>query len=575
MQKHSRADPVAGSGGALLLFALIFAAFVPTLGHRLTNWDDPDYVTHNPFVAAGWAGLVDAFTTFWDASYYPVTHATYVLLARFGVPVHGFQVFLFASTCALLPFALRPFGVGPRVAFFAPLLWALHPFRAETVSWAANLKDTLGVFFVVASVAAWPSRRWLALGLFTLGLLSKSTFFGLAVVFPLLEVKAGVKWWKAGPFLAVGALAAVVAALARGGAPVPALPFSERLATEVANPWWYTWRTVVPAGSRAVYDLAPFSFGSAWFWGAVVAWLVVAALLFRFRTWEVISAVLITVAAFAPVSGWVPLAQLRAERYTLIPSLVLAVGLLVALAKLGPRALLIGAALLTLPSAWLLLERQKDWHDAVSLWKSNEPLAPGNYDLKLNYAQAAADAGDYALALRLTEDARRINATRDDLSRQLTLFALLTDRVDPEVGEDVRARVAARQDLLDDVEVAIARTQLHLARVLLSLSPETGRSLRLRSTVSRLSGDVTAAVTDADRAIDEGESRAVIELMLALVDAGKADQALEESHVEFSDPGLKGLLHSARATALSKLGREQEAASERQAAVNWLRFAQP
>jgi protein O-mannosyl-transferase len=197
----SRAQTVAC---ALALAAVTFASFATTLGHGFVNWDDDVYVFANPAIRS--LSLQQAWWTFshpYFYAYIPVTllsHALDVALWGMSPGGHHLTNVLLHSANAVWVFLLglrllrapRPSAlVGMSVA---AILFAIHPLRAESVSWVSDRKDLLCAFFFLPGVLAYmkysslrgtePARRWYlaSLVLFVLAVLSKS----VAVAFPAL-----------------------------------------------------------------------------------------------------------------------------------------------------------------------------------------------------------------------------------------------------------------------------------------------------------------------------------------------------------------------------------------------------
>jgi tetratricopeptide (TPR) repeat protein len=109
---------------------------------------------------------------------------------------HLLNILLHVFSALMLVRILRKLGI--RGSWLAAAIFALHPVQVESVAWITELKNCLsGVFFLSAALAylnyteAGKRRSYiLSLGLFILGLLSKTTI----APFPLAML--AVVWWK-------------------------------------------------------------------------------------------------------------------------------------------------------------------------------------------------------------------------------------------------------------------------------------------------------------------------------------------------------------------------------------------
>lgn len=590
--ESAQAAPVVAAPAPLwpvgILVALVYS---PSLSNGLTNWDDPDYVTHNPIAKLGWAGIPAAFTQLYDHCYYPLTHATYAVVNALGGSaglLHGVQVVLIALTAMLIPLALAGFGVPRLAGLCAALLWAVHPLRVDSVSWGANLKDTLGAAFIVGAFALHAGgRRPLAAAAFGAAMLSKSAFFGLALLFPLLELRSGAKAGRAIvkslPFLLAGLATAIGSGLLHmttGAGAVATSSWAERLATGAWTPWWYVGRIVVPYAPRAVFDFAPVSFGDWRFFLALGAWGLLLAACSRVKA--LMLPALAFVFALAPVSGLVPLRFLVADRYTLFPALALLAGAMAfVLARWGTRAVIAATVAAFVVMVPLNVLRQREWHDSIALWESNARLFPSSSTVQLNLAEAYADAGRFAEARRATE---ALLAVRNDtpVLTQLVWLSGITDLVPSEELGPRRDALAAsnfaQSEVLAQGEWFLSRNFLNTAEALLRKSPSvkaSGRAQRMLSAVARRRRDPAEAITRARQAISLGETRAQVELVFALVDAGQLEEALRMAEAPMSDDYGAALLRGAKGYALMKSGRVEEGQMENAAALEALRRLSP
>lgn len=185
---------------ALLLF-LVLIAFSPALLGGFV-WDDVQYVERNPLLEDS-QGLKQIWLSPKSSpQYYPLTFTTFwVEHHLWGLHPFGYHLdnlFLHAANSLLLWLLLRRIGVPG--AWFAALVWAIHPVRVESVAWISERKDVLSGFFCLASLLAWVShlesntRKPLVISLllFSLALLAKTAVCPLPIVLLL------VAWWREG-----------------------------------------------------------------------------------------------------------------------------------------------------------------------------------------------------------------------------------------------------------------------------------------------------------------------------------------------------------------------------------------
>lgn len=186
--------------GFLLVVGVIFIIYFPTLSFEFTNWDDPSYVQEIQAIRnPGWLGIKEVLTKSLPAShgdYIPVTIFSYWM----DYQVWGFQpkgyhltnLLLHALSAGLLFLLLQRLTANPAVSMMATLLFALHPMNTEAVTWIAERKSVMALFWMVLSFHAFLSCQrtvkikkgyyYLALLCYLLACLSKTA----VVFFPLL-----------------------------------------------------------------------------------------------------------------------------------------------------------------------------------------------------------------------------------------------------------------------------------------------------------------------------------------------------------------------------------------------------
>lgn len=151
-------------------------------------WDDDSYLTGNPTLesAGGLAAIWLRPTA--SPQYYPLVFTSFWIERRLGAgPAlhHAVNILLHALAAVLfwrLLVRLRVPG-----AWWAGLLFALHPVMVESVAWITERKNLLSAVFALAAALAWFQRRPFALVvvLFLLALTSKTVVATLPLALAL------------------------------------------------------------------------------------------------------------------------------------------------------------------------------------------------------------------------------------------------------------------------------------------------------------------------------------------------------------------------------------------------------
>ena len=189
-------------GAALLLAALVIGVYAPVARYGFVEFDDPGFVSENPFVQGGLTadGIRWAFTTGHMWNWHPLTWLSYMLDVQvFGVDPGAHHVVSAAVHLAntLLVFAL--FQRTTRAlwpSWVVAALFGIHPLHVESVAWISERKDVLsGLFFILtlwayAAFVEARSPRWyaVALGCFALGLMAKTMLVTVPFVLLLVDV---------------------------------------------------------------------------------------------------------------------------------------------------------------------------------------------------------------------------------------------------------------------------------------------------------------------------------------------------------------------------------------------------
>ncbi len=438
--------------------------FNPHLGplslHRV-QWAFTDWEYSRRYLPLGWLGFSAVF-------------------GFSGLAPAGYHLALLAWHCvnALLLFAvLRSFarwelGDDPSawrtvVVFLGAAFWAWHPLRVESVAWASGLLYAQTTAFMFA--ALWlqlAGRRVAAVVCHALALLTYPAALGLWPIFVLLDARRE-GWRRAfalnrGHVIVAGVMLAItMLGRVHVGGVWPAMP------TAAEFPLWqrglqtlyvdahYLWRPWWPIGLTPVdsvaLDLAHPS--ARLIAGAVVT--LVLALSLTFSPWVRKRAgwfALAHVAVLVPVLGVVEKPYFPADRYALLPHLILAAALVAMLAQLQARravAITIGAVVLVV-GAGLSRAQTEIWRDEATMWRHIGTKVSVDELPVLACARPALSllrSGERAAAFALVDEGlqRRpgdamLRATRDEMLRierevRARAKALGLDRPPPPAAE--------------------------------------------------------------------------------------------------------------------------------------------
>jgi hypothetical protein len=212
----------------LALVALVtFVAYWPALNGGLL-WDDDGHVTKVELRS------LDGLRRIWfepgaTQQFYPLLHSFFWLQYQlWGDQVLGYHLVnlaLHLTAVWLVYVILRRLQIPG--AMFAAAIFALHPVHVETVAWITEQKNTLSAVFYLGAMLVYLhfgdnrrlSRYFLALGLFVLGLLSKTVTATLpAALLVVFWFQEGKLSWRRDvlplvPFFVFGAFAGVTTAV--------------------------------------------------------------------------------------------------------------------------------------------------------------------------------------------------------------------------------------------------------------------------------------------------------------------------------------------------------------------------
>ena len=415
---------------SLVLFGATFAVFNRVLVADFVQWDDDINIYDNPHIQGlNASNLRWIFTTCeYPPRYAPLYWLGWAINCQLGgLNPSGFHltdllfhaanaslVFLLIRRLLLLATSKGAGGEPNRRIWFcsalAALLWAAHPFRVESVAWAAGRTYVQSFFFLMLSALCYlrfqtaPAETgrgrfyWISLFCFAASLLSYPiglTFVVVLVVldfYPLRRFKPGLAglwdaaavriWLEKVPYALVAALVLAATLLLRASnnrlGPPPSLEqfgIGAR-AMQALYVWaYYVWKPCLPFHLSPVYTtLANFD-PSAWpFWlSAVFVAGATMLLLCRCRQWPWALALwLCHLALLVPMLGLTEHPHSTSDRYGYLPGLTWSVLIAAALWRLSSRPRLFAAAAAcaaALAMFWAALSLRQ-----VRVWQNSETL---------------------------------------------------------------------------------------------------------------------------------------------------------------------------------------------------------
>ncbi|MEC8422853.1 MAG: hypothetical protein VX000_03685, partial [Myxococcota bacterium] len=410
----------------ILLAMLAALVWANTIHDGIVAYDTPWLVSDNPLLRNGDLGSLPAILWGMDtgtrltlgAEYLPIRDLS--VLLDFAIAGsdwawhHGHNLFWYVLSCVLFLAVMADlFGARLRT-FMGAVLYTVHPVHVESVAWLASRKDVLSLALFLAAIVLWRLRaRWrpclsLSVLCFALAYWSKNTAIVLPAVLGLYAVlHERVRPWSLSllrdllPF-GLPALAGLGITLSLGDkVGMYAVPRADTalglLAIESQVVLQYFGMLAWPGQLTALYpeptltDLAHPAVQTAIIGAAAPAVLGIGIGPYRPRlalgvAWFYL--------ALLPVSQIVPIQNLIADRYLLLPSAGAIVALAAALPDRDTRwdgPLLLGGTITAMVFSVMTWRQSTSWHDTIALWR---PVVAQHPDYPRGWVSLAGALGD-------------------------------------------------------------------------------------------------------------------------------------------------------------------------------------
>ena len=504
------------------LAAATVAVYAQTARFDFVIFDDPNYVTENPYVRRGLTrtAVVWAFTSEHLGNWHPLTGLSHMLdCTLYGLAPSGHHltsVLLHLANTLVLFFVLAGATGALWQSALVAALFALHPLHVESVAWVSARKDVLRTFFGFAALGAYGAyarrggggRYALTMLLLALGLMSKPMLVTLPFVFllwdywplgrlrlgggPQTGISVGRLVAEKLPFLVMSLLASAVALAtqrhAEATTSLAEVPFHLRVANAVVSYVRYLEKTIWPRALSPVYPHPNLPGGTPlepWQVAAAALVLVVLTLAvwasrrpYARMGWLWYLGTLVPVIGLVQVGG-----QAMADRYTYIqligPFIMVVWGasdFIAARTRAWRRVAAAAAAAVLLALALVSRVQARHWRSSIALTRHAVRVEPRSPHMQMNLGVALQQAGKLDRALPHYLEAARISPNSPKLHNNLGKALEMQGRRDDAIAHYRRALA---------LEPDFARAYLNLGSALLAAG-ETDEALADLETAARL-----------------------------------------------------------------------------------------
>jgi Tfp pilus assembly protein PilF len=135
----------------------VFLLYANSLQNGFVFWDDPRYITENPFIRElSWNSVRQIFSIVMVENYAPLTILSYAIDYHFwGLNPRGYHItnlLLYLIDTLLVYFLASRIFRQPLFSFLTTLLFLTHPLHVEAVTWLSARKDVLSAAFFLFSL---------------------------------------------------------------------------------------------------------------------------------------------------------------------------------------------------------------------------------------------------------------------------------------------------------------------------------------------------------------------------------------------------------------------------------------
>jgi protein O-mannosyl-transferase len=429
----------------LVLIAVAFIAYIPSLKHEFVNWDDIVYIMNNDMITSfNWVNLKKIFSTYFMGNYNPLILLSFMFdfhFFRFSAPgyhVHNLLLHL-VNAVLVYTFFFNLLRKNSNIAITIALLFALHPMHVESVAWVSERKDLLytSYYFLSLLTYVFYVQRgriffyFLALLFFVLSNLSKAQAVTLPVILILIDYFITRKFeWKVVlekiPFFLIALVFGIVAVFAQKASNYinpHGIPVFQSLFFAPYSLVIYLIKFLFPVNQIAVYEYPLLSAGSipSYFYFSPIIFLVFIAAIWK--TWKnykyITFGLLFFLGTIFPVLQYLPVGSaLMAERYTYIPYIGLSMIISIAFWENRSKIIFKNNKIFDYIGLFILIlmvvftwNRTQIWKNSITLWTDVMNKNPGCVQAYINRAFIYNENKQYENALTDLTDGLKIDST--------------------------------------------------------------------------------------------------------------------------------------------------------------------
>ncbi|PKL44075.1 MAG: hypothetical protein CVV42_19770 [Candidatus Riflebacteria bacterium HGW-Riflebacteria-2] len=410
-----------------LIILLTFVAFFPSISNGFINYDDPVYVTENPFVRDfSLSKIPEIFRSRSMNIYNPLVTLSFAFDYRMGGGkpqfFHFHNLMLHILTTILVFRFMYIWTKSLFIAFWCAVFFGIHPLHVESVAWIAERKDVLSGALLTGAMNLWLEYRkrssWLTyLGvwfLLSLSLLVKP----VGILFPFLvwcldrfSGQENHKWPKP-DVLAFFLLAFPAFYFAVGHQSLEqkldktALPFTQLVFVGIRNFNWYIEKAFWPVDLSIFYpmsELQKTTFSKEMFTFVLLFSAFSVAFIKIKSKPEVRAGLLLFLLLQIPYLKFVPFGNdfICADRYFYFSSIgffLYFIGIIAAVSEASNNQKVLGGiclvlTLVTITFSGMTWSRCKNWHNSETLWHDAVTKYPGSADAWNNLGVALSYRG--------------------------------------------------------------------------------------------------------------------------------------------------------------------------------------